>query len=89
MVRVVLAVLAATENYDLVALPSGPRTRAVFLKPAGATGRLPAVLARHDHGGISAWGVEKITRIAADDTQAEKHQATFYGRGTKSAPVPD
>jgi hypothetical protein len=60
-------------------LPYGPRTRAVFLKPAGARGRLPAVLALHDHGGISAWGVEKITRIAADDTQAEKHQATFYG----------
>jgi hypothetical protein len=32
-------------------LPSGPPTEAYFLKPAGALGRLPGVLAFHDHGG--------------------------------------
>lgn len=60
-------------------LPYGPRTRAVFLKPAGATGRLPGALALHDHGGISEWGVEKITRVASDDSQAAEHQTTYYG----------
>src|SRR5437899_3172884 len=29
-------------------LPYGPPTEALFLKPRGATGRLPAVLALHD-----------------------------------------
>ncbi|MDA0336204.1 MAG: hypothetical protein O2782_13650, partial [bacterium] len=29
-------------------LPAGPRTKAVFLKPAASRGRLPAVLALHD-----------------------------------------
>src|SRR5262245_56913693 len=32
-------------------LPCGPRTEAVLLKPIGASGRLPGVLALHDHGG--------------------------------------
>src|SRR6185437_2379980 len=31
-------------------LPYGPPTEAFFFKPKGATGRLPAVLALHDHG---------------------------------------
>ena len=44
-------------------LPCGPRTRAVFLKPAGARGRLPAVLALHDHGGNKYFGWRKIARL--------------------------
>ena len=38
----------------------GPRTKAWLLKPAGARGRLPAVLALHDHGGFKYYGKEKI-----------------------------
>ena len=60
-------------------LPYGPRTRAVFLKPAGSQGRLPGVLALHDHGGISHWGVAKITRLGPDDGEMAEHQATYYG----------
>lgn len=60
-------------------LPYGPRTRAVFMKPAGSRGRLPGVLALHDHGGISKWGVSKIVRLGADDTETAEHQKTFYG----------
>src|SRR5262245_5634347 len=37
-------------------LPSGPRTEAVFLKPARAQGRLRAVLPRPDPGGNSSLG---------------------------------
>ena len=46
-------------------LPYGPRTEAVFFKPAAAKGRLPGVLALHDHGGNKYFGRRKITRTAA------------------------
>jgi dienelactone hydrolase len=38
----------------------GPRTQAWLLKPAGAAGRLPGVVALHDHGGFQYFGKEKI-----------------------------
>lgn len=38
----------------------GPRTTAWLLKPAGATGPLPGVVALHDHGGFKFYGKEKI-----------------------------
>jgi dienelactone hydrolase len=61
-------------------LPYGPRTQALFMKPAGAKGRLPAVLALHDHGGIRGWGVKKITRTPeAQEPAMKDHQATYYG----------
>src|SRR5262245_23285764 len=40
-------------------LPGGPRTEAVLMKPAGATGRLPGILALHDHGGHQQSGRQK------------------------------
>jgi dienelactone hydrolase len=62
-------------------LPYGPRTRALFMKPVGAKGRLPAVLALHDHGGHFEWGVEKITRTSADQSAAlREHQSHYGGR---------
>ena len=41
-------------------LPYGPATRAVFLKPERATGKLPGILALHDHGGLKYFGKRKI-----------------------------
>jgi dienelactone hydrolase len=38
----------------------GPRCQAWVLKPQGASGTLPAVLALHDHGGFKYFGKEKI-----------------------------
>ena len=61
-------------------LPMGPKTEAVLLKPAGATGRLPGILALHDHGGNKFMGWRKIVRT--DDQPwaiQEKHQAQYYG----------
>jgi len=61
-------------------LPMGPKTEAVFLKPAGARGPLPAILALHDHGGNKFMGWRKIVRT--DSTPwpiQESHQATYYG----------
>lgn len=38
----------------------GPRTSAYLLKPAGASGPLPGIVALHDHGGFKFYGKEKI-----------------------------
>lgn len=42
--------------------PAGAPTLAWVLKPAGATGRLPGVLALHDHGRFKFYGKEKIAQ---------------------------
>ena len=47
-------------------MPYGPPTAAWVLKPAGAKGRLPAVLALHDHGRFKFFGKEKIAQTGAD-----------------------
>ncbi len=61
-------------------LPAGPRTEAVLLKPAGARGPLPGILALHDHGGNKFLGWRKITRTDATPWAIqEKHQAEYYG----------
>ncbi len=60
-------------------LPAGPKTEAVFLKPAGAHGPLPGILALHDHGGNKFLGWRKIVRT--DDTPwtiQQEHQAHYY-----------
>jgi len=61
-------------------LPAGPRTEAVFIKPSGAEGPLPAVLALHDHAGNKFLGWRKIVRIDTDHWEIQKrHQAEYYG----------
>jgi hypothetical protein len=61
-------------------LPYGPPTEAIFLKPAGATGKLPAVLALHDHAGNKYFGKRKIARTTADwHPLMLAHQAECYG----------
>jgi len=60
-------------------LPMGPRTEAVFLKPSGAKGFLPAILGLHDHGGNKFLGWRKIVRT--DDSPwdvQKKHQENYY-----------
>ncbi len=60
-------------------LAGGPPTRAVLLKPAGARGRLPAVLALHDHGGMKYFGLRKVTRAAGTHPSLEEHRRLYYG----------
>jgi dienelactone hydrolase len=61
-------------------LPYGPPTEAVFLKPASAKGRLPGVLALHDHGGRKYFGLRKITRLSSDlHPIMREHQDQYYG----------
>lgn len=60
-------------------LPYGPRSEGILLKPEGATGRLPGVLAFHDHGGKKYFGKRKITRTGDErHPLIEEHQAHYY-----------
>ena len=61
-------------------LPYGPPTEAVVLKPAGATGRLPAVLALHDHGGNKYFGWKKVAQIGDElHPIMREHKDEYYG----------
>lgn len=61
-------------------LPYGPPSRATFLKPAGARGKLPAILALHDHGEIKYFGQEKIVQTAeAQHPLMSEYQRQAYG----------
>jgi dienelactone hydrolase len=60
-------------------LPYGPPTDAILLKPANAKGKLPGILAFHDHGGLKYFGTRKITKTS--DNQHPlivAHQAKYY-----------
>lgn len=61
-------------------LPYGPPTEAIFLKPAGATGPLPGILALHDHSANKYFGARKITRTADElHPMILDHQNQYYG----------
>jgi dienelactone hydrolase len=61
-------------------LSAGPKTEAVFLRPAGVRGPLPGILALHDHGGNKFLGWRKIVRTDSTPWAIQKeHQATYYG----------
>lgn len=61
------------------AQPAGAPTRAWLLKPAGAKGRLPAVLALHDHGRFKYLGREKIAQAGpAVHPLVAAHRADAY-----------
>lgn len=61
-------------------LPYGPETRAVFMKPAGCTKRIPGILSLHDHSGNKHFGWRKIVRTSGK-THAlmTEHQNNYYG----------
>jgi len=61
-------------------LPFGPPTEALLLKPAGASGKLPGVVALHDHGGNKYFGLRKITRFSKDPHPLMlRHYERYYG----------
>jgi len=60
-------------------LPYGPTTEAYLLKPSGATGKLPAVVALHDHGGNKYFGTRKIMQISDDLHPMMKEHRNYYG----------
>lgn len=59
-------------------LPYGPPTEAIVLKPQNAKGKLPGILAFHDHGGNKYFGKQKITRIGSQHPVIVEHQRDGY-----------
>ncbi len=61
-------------------LPYGPPTRALFIKPAGSTGQMPALLGLHDHSAMKYFGWQKIAanRDPIHPILVE-HRAAHYG----------
>jgi len=60
-------------------LPYGRPTEALVLKPANTTGRLPGILAFHDHGGNKYFGTRKITRTNDErHPLMVEHQQNYY-----------
>lgn len=58
----------------------GRPTKAIVLKPSDVSGRLPAVLGLHDHGGNKFFGRRKITRTGATiHPMMVSHQQQYYG----------
>lgn len=63
-------------------LPYGRPTRALVLKPEGASGKLPAILAFHDHGGNKYFGLRKITKTGKDQHELMSEHQDHYYEGT-------
>ncbi|MDX2246872.1 MAG: alpha/beta hydrolase family protein [Bacteroidia bacterium] len=60
-------------------LPYGKATEAIVLKPAGVAGKLPGILAFHDHGGNKYFGTRKITRTSdSQHPDMVSHQQEYY-----------
>lgn len=60
-------------------LPYGRPTEAIVLKPLNAKGKLPAILAFHDHGGNKYFGTRKITKTSDQQHPLMvAHQKEYY-----------
>jgi dienelactone hydrolase len=60
-------------------LAYGNTTKALVIKPAGTKGRLPAILAFHDHGANKYFGLRKITNTGnGQHPLMVEHQETYY-----------
>jgi dienelactone hydrolase len=60
-------------------LPYGRATEAILLKPENAQGKLPGILAFHDHGGNKYFGTRKITKISDQQHPLMvTHQQEYY-----------
>ena len=61
------------------AQPFGPRTQGILMRPVGAKGKLPGILALHDHGGFKYYGKEKITSPKNQPAFFKESQRHYYG----------
>jgi len=58
--------------------PFGPRTEGILLRPVNATGKLPGVLAMHDHGGFKYYGKEKLTYPKNHPDIMQEYKDEYY-----------
>ena len=80
------ATVLKTSSYDGLTieeiswqLPYGRPTQAVVLRPQGVRGKLPGILAFHDHGGNKYFGTQKIIKTSDDQNKLmADHQAQYY-----------
>jgi dienelactone hydrolase len=62
------------------AMPYGPRAYGFFLYPKSRSGKLPALVALHDHGGFFYFGKEKITTTIKDELKIlSDFKRQYYG----------
>lgn len=60
-------------------LPYGRPTEAILLKPLNTKGKLPAILAFHDHGGNKYFGTRKIAKTSDQPhSLMEEHRKEYY-----------
>ncbi len=64
------------------ALSYGSRVEGYFLYPEGMKGKLPAVIAFHDHSGYKYLGKEKIVKLPGEALElTKKKEKQYEGRG--------
>jgi len=61
------------------AQPFGPRTEAFVVRPARARGRLPGLVALHDHSGFKYYGKEKLVEADDEPPIMREFKRTTYG----------
>ncbi|GHT68226.1 hydrolase [Spirochaetia bacterium] len=59
--------------------PFGPPTEGFFLKPLNHTGKLPGIIALHDHGGFMYFGKEKLTAFPGEPEILREFKDRYYG----------
>ena len=62
-------------SYDM---PYAGRVEGYFLYPSNLTGKLPAVIALHDHGGFKYYGKEKIVTVKNEPKILKEFKNTFF-----------
>ncbi len=55
------------------------RVPAFVLVPKGLTGRAPAIVALHDHGGFYLWGKEKLVEVEGEHPVFTGFRQRYYG----------
>jgi len=57
----------------------GPRAEGILMRPVNSTGKLPAILALHDHGAFKYYGKEKITALDVEYPLLKEFKDDYYG----------
>lgn len=58
--------------------PFGPRTEGYLLYPSNRSGRLPGVVALHDHGGFKYYGKEKLVALDYEPEILQEFKQDLY-----------